>query len=404
MNIAIIGGGAAGFFAAINIKKRNPDINVRIYERSSKVLSKVKVSGGGRCNLTNSFEGVRSLQQVYPRGHRLIKRAFKVFDYKDAYQWFETEGVRLTTQSDNCVFPYSQDSQEIIDCFLALSRKYRINIHCRHKVESIIKADDKFSISFSEKDSVEVDRVIITTGGHPKMEGFDMLKSLPVEVVAPVPSLFSMNVVNSNITELTGVVMKEVTASIQGTKLKESGDLLITHWGFSGPAILKLSSHGARVLSDKGYKVNLTINWIGISSEQEVMVQLDKIITEHGKKLVSNITPFGLISRFWDYILAKAGVSSDRRWAELGRKSLIRIVNLLIADDYAIDGRAVFREEFVTCGGVALSSIDMNTLEAKECKGLYFAGEVLDIDAVTGGFNLQAAWSCGYMLALNCCE
>lgn len=399
MRVAIIGGGAAGFFAAINIKKINPDIDIIIYERSSQVLSKVKVSGGGRCNLTNSFAEVRSLQRVYPRGHRLMKRLFKTFDYGDAYRWFESEGVRLTTQSDNCVFPVSQNSQEIIDCFLNLSRRYGVGVRCRHKVDSIIKDNDKFIISFTEKESVKVDKVIITTGGHPKMEGFNMLKSLPVEIIEPVPSLFSVNTVNSNITDLMGLVMKDVSVSIQGTKLKESGDLLITHWGLSGPAILKLSSHGARVLNEKNYKANITINWIGITSEQEVMAYIDSIINEHGKKLVSNITPFGFTSRFWEYILSRADISAERRWAEIGRKSINRIVNMLIADEYTIDGRSVFKDEFVTCGGVALSCIDMNSLESKSCSGLYFAGEVLDIDAVTGGFNLQAAWSCGYVVA-----
>ena len=401
MKIAIIGGGAAGFFAAVNIKKLTPLAEVTIYEGSHKVLTKVGVSGGGRCNLSNSFEDIKNLVQAYPRGEKLMKRAFKIFDQKNTYDWFEENGVKLTTQSDNCVFPVSQDSQEIIDTLLALAKKFYITVKTDHKISSIEKLDSGFVITTDnpENPTVESDIVVVTTGGSPRIEGLSMLDKLPLDIEKPVPSLFSFNIPDNSITELTGAVIENATVGIQGTKTRVTGSILITHWGVSGPAILKLSSYAARTLSDMDYEAKITVNWVSVFKEQEVLDELEYIAKHNSQKYTYSARPYNLTARFWEHILLQANVSRERRWAELGRKGVNRIVNALMADEYTIDGKSTFKEEFVTCGGVSLQSINQNTMEAKDVEDLYLAGEVLDIDAITGGFNLQAAWSTAYVVA-----
>ena len=393
MNIAIIGAGAAGLFSAINLKKLSPDVNVAIFESSSNVLSKVGVSGGGRCNLTNSFEDVKAISTAYPRGDKLIKRLFKIFDYKDSYQWFEDNGVHLVTQDDRCVFPYSQDSQEIID---------KINIS--YKVTSIEKIDGKFELSFARQPERVYDAVIVTTGGSPMRENLSFINNLPVDIVEPVPSLFTFNIPNNQITQLMGTVVENTVVGLKGTKFKASGALLITHWGVSGPAILKLSSYGARYLSESDYNASVLINWINQTNEENIYKEINRISTENPHKLVTSIRPFNVPSRLWLHIMKRAEISDQRRWVELGRKGIIRIINSLTNDEYPINGKSRFREEFVTCGGVALDSVSQSTLECKQCENLYFAGEVLDIDAITGGFNLQAAWTTGYVVAKSISE
>ena len=404
MNIAIIGAGAAGLFSAINLKKLSPDVNVSIFESSSNVLSKVGVSGGGRCNLTNSFEDVKAISTAYPRGDKLIKRLFKIFDYKDSYQWFEDNGVHLVTQDDRCVFPYSQDSQEIIDTFLSLARRLDIKINISYKVTSIEKIDGKFELSFARQPERVYDAVIVTTGGSPMRENLSFINNLPIDIVEPVPSLFTFNIPNNQITQLMGTVVENTVVGLKGTKFKASGALLITHWGVSGPAILKLSSYGARYLSESDYNASVLINWINQTNEENIYKEINRISTENPHKLVTSIRPFNVPSRLWLHIMKRAEISDQRRWVELGRKGIIRIINSLTNDEYPINGKSRFREEFVTCGGVALDSVSQSTLECKQCENLYFAGEVLDIDAITGGFNLQAAWTTGYVVAKSISE
>ena len=402
MNIAIIGGGAAGFFTAINLAKLAPDANITIYEGASKVLAKVAISGGGRCNLTNSFDEIKDLSSAYPRGANIIKRAFKLFDYKDTYNWFEAAGVKLVTQSDGCVFPYSQNSEEIIDTFLNKSSSLGVKLKVSHRVSSVEKcANGGFKLMFSgeEQRYVLCDAVIVTAGGNPKLEGFEMLKTLPLSIVKPVPSLFTFNIPNDSITELMGVVVESATVSLQGVKMKASGALLITHWGMSGPAILKLSAYAARLLEEKNYRANLSVNWVNERFEDKVIAEINNIIDQNGQKLVINVRPYNITSRLWVALLKRADISDERRWAEVGRKGINRLVNILTNDEYTIDGKSRFRDEFVTCGGVSLESINLSTMESKECENLYFAGEILDVDAITGGFNLQAAWSTGYVIA-----
>ena len=380
MKTAIVGGGAAGFFAAINLKEMCPDMQVTIFEKSKKVLAKVEVSGGGRCNCTNSFEAVTDLQQVYPRGHRLLKRLFKTFDYRDAYEWFEAHDVRLTTQDDNCVFPMSQDSHTIINMFLAEAKRHGIEIRTQCKIESL---DELKDYDF---------KVITTGGGTASMAG--------VPTIEAVPSLFTFSIEDEALRALMGTVVEDATASIPGTKFKSNGPLLITHWGMSGPAILKLSSHAARELHEHNYQMPLAVNWTSLK-EPEIQQELREIIIRHPQKQIATIRPFGLPSRLWDYLVAKTlGERAQNRWQNLNQKELNRLTNALCNDQYQIVGRSAFKDEFVTCGGIDLSGINPNTLEAKTLPQLYFAGEVLDIDGITGGFNFQAAWTTAYVVSM----
>lgn len=386
MKTAVIGGGAAGFFLAVNLKEMMPQMDVTIFERSQHVLAKVEVSGGGRCNCTNTFAEVRDLQSVYPRGHRLLKRLFKTFDYQDAYRWFERHGVPLVVQDDQCVFPAAQDSHAIIDCFLSLARRYQIKICTGQKVNSLAELSD-------------FDFVAVTTGGSPQGRGLQWLADLGHEISAPVPSLFTFSIADKQLTALMGLVVSDVTAHIPGTKHKASGPLLITHWGMSGPAILKLSSHAARQLAEADYRLPLSINWLQ-KSEAEVQEILHTTMAREAQKQLGTFSPVALPQRLWAYLLEKSlGERSRIRWSELNKKDTNRLVNTLVNDTYQIAGRAVFKDEFVTCGGVALSSVNPSTLESKHVPRLYFAGEVLDVDGVTGGFNFQAAWTTAFTVA-----
>ena len=380
MKTAIVGGGAAGFFAAINLKEMCPEMQVTIFEKSKKVLAKVEVSGGGRCNCTNSFEAVTDLQQVYPRGHRLLKRLFKTFDYRDAYEWFESHGVRLVTQEDHCVFPMSQDSHTIINMFLAEAKRHGIEIRTQCKIESL---DELKDYDF---------KVITTGGGTASMAG--------VPTIEAVPSLFTFSIEDEALRALMGTVVEDATASIPGTKFKSCGPLLITHWGMSGPAILKLSSHAARELHEHNYQMPLAVNWTSLK-EPEIQQELHEITIRHPQKQISTIRPLGLPSRLWDYLVAKTlGERAQNRWQNLNQKELNRLTNALCNDQYKIAGRAAFKDEFVTCGGVDLAAVNTNTLESKTLPQLYFAGEVLDIDGITGGFNFQAAWTTAYVVSM----
>ena len=382
MRTAVIGGGAAGFFLAINLKEMMPTMEVTIFEKSKKVLAKVEVSGGGRCNCTNSFAAVRDLSQVYPRGHRLMKRLFKTFNYRDAFAWFEQHGVQLVTQDDECVFPASQDSHSIINTFLLYAKRLGVEILTERKITSLDELKD-------------YDFIVVTTGGMSKT----VLSFIPESVEEPVPSLFTFNIADEALRALMGTVVEEATAYIPGTKFKASGPLLITHWGMSGPAILRLSSYAARELHTHQYQMPLAINWSS-RKDAEVQAELQTIIAQHPQKQLATIRPFNIPTRLWTYLLEKTlGERAQYRWQHLTQKDLNRLTNCLCNDNYQIAGRAAFKDEFVTCGGVSLSAVDANTLESKYLPRVFFAGEVLDIDGVTGGFNFQAAWTTAYVVA-----
>lgn len=402
MNVAIIGAGAAGCFAAIQIKRNNPKANVTVYEAGIKPLIKVAVTGGGRCNLTNSFDGIRSLEEAYPRGARLLKRLFRTFDYKDVYQWFESEGVSLTTQDDECVFPVSQDAMEIVNTLVRLMRSLGVKLVTRHRVAAIDhKAEDgEYLLTFSHGDVAKADAVVVTAGGSPQVRGLEMYEKLGLDIVSPVPSLFSLNLEkNHPMTALMGTVVNDVQARLVGTKLSAFGPLLITHWGVSGPAILKLSSYAARILAENDYKAQVAINWFGQANEAEVTSIITEIAEQNQKKLVSSVWPERFNNRMWCYLIDACGLRQDMRWGELGKKGLNKMVALLTNHTLNIVGKNKYKEEFVTCGGVALSNVNSSTLESKKHPHLYFAGEILDVDAITGGFNLQAAWTMGYVVA-----
>ncbi len=406
MKVAIVGAGAAGCFCAIELKRRMPSASVEVFEAGTKALAKVAITGGGRCNLTNSFEGISSLSAAYPRGDKLMKRLFRTFDQRSAWEWFENEGVKLVLQEDHCVFPASQDAMEIVNTLLARMRQAGVKLHTRHKVTSIFpRFEGGYTISVAEPAEATkmleyfADIVVVTTGGSPKLSGLGMLDGLDLEIVPPVPSLFTFNLPGSPVRELMGTVVENASASLVGTKFKAIGPLLITHWGMSGPAILKLSSYAARYLAENEYSATLSVNWFGDAGEQDVRDRITALSKDSPQKQILNTHPSELPSRLWNYLISKCGIREDARWAELGSKGMNRLVNTLINDEYQIRGKSRFKEEFVTCGGVALSNINLNTLESRNHPGLYFAGEVLDVDAITGGFNLQAAWSMGYTVA-----
>ena len=388
-NIAVIGAGAAGCFCAAELRRMRPDLRVDVYESGPKPLAKVAITGGGRCNLTNSFEGIRSLSEAYPRGDRLMKRLLHVFSQEDTWRWFESAGVPLVLQDDHCVFPRSQDAMDIVHALLR--RMDGVSLRLRTPVNSVMPGLTGHLLV----DGAPYDAVVVATGGAPK--GLPMLDGLDIDWVPTVPSLFTFTIKDEGLRALMGLVA-DATVSIPGTSFKADGPLLITDWGLSGPVVLKLSSYAARHLHDAGYKAPLSVNWLS-RNEADVRAILQETATANPRKQVSNTPPEGLQSRLWNHLTARAGLRTDIRWAELGSKGFNKLVNVLTQDAYAIEGKTKFREEFVTCGGAALTAVDPATLESKTHPGLYFAGEVLDIDAVTGGFNLQAAWTTGAVVA-----
>lgn len=430
MRIAIIGGGAAGCFAAIEIKRRLPSADVTIFEAGKRLLAKVAITGGGRCNLTNSFADVKNLATVYPRGERLMKRLLKNFSHEDAFNWFEHEGVHLVTQADQCVFPQSQDAMEIVNTLARLIRTHGIKVVSSTKVEHIVacrKTDDGMPMrdvlngfdivckknassknpstnNYCQKTTTHYDIVLVTTGGSPRRAGLSFLDGLGLDLVDPVPSLFSLCIADSGLKSLMGTVVEDVTVSLPATKMRASGAILLTHWGASGPAVLRLSSYAARILHDKDYRGQMAINWFGNMNEAEVCEEIGTLAAANIHKQLASAYPERLNSRLWLHLLSRAGLRHNQRWGELGRKSFNRLASILTNDTYSIDGKNRFKDEFVTCGGVSLGNLNPNTLECRTLPHLFFAGEVVDVDAITGGFNLQAAWTMAYVAAQSISE
>lgn len=362
-----------------------PNADVHIFESKSKALAKVAVTGGGRCNLTNTFKMVKNLKDVYPRGEKLMRRALSVFSAEDTCAWFEKEGIRLVAQEDECIFPQLQDAMQIVNTLLRDIQLLGIQLHLNEKVTHI--------------DLNKWNNIVITIGGHASPKGFNMIETLDIPIEKPVPSLFTFNIEGNWHQLLMGTVVEDVQAFVPGTKLRRSGALLFTHWGMSGPAILKLSSYAARYLAERDYQSPLCINWMGNKTGQEVQLMVQDMMKEHSQKMISNVYPEQLTSKHWNLLLTRMNIPLTQRWGSLNTKHLNKMVSTLTADTYQITGRYPFKEEFVTCGGVSLKAININTLQSKQYPKLYFAGEVLDVDAVTGGFNLQAAWSMGYVVA-----
>ena len=400
-HIAIIGGGAAGFFAAVNCAKMYPQHHITIFEKGNKLLSKVRVSGGGRCNVTHACFDINLLAKNYPRGERQLKSPFSRFMTADTVRWFEERGVRLKTEADGRMFPVSDSSQTIIDCLLHEAEKYRVHIETGTDVIRLDKKEDgKIELTFRYDERQLFDAVLIATGGSPNATGFEWLRESGHEIVPPVPSLFTFNIPNNPLTGLMGVVAEKAKVEILQTKYSASGPLLITHWGISGPAVLKLSALAARVLAGLNYHFRIRINWLNKFSEEELRSNLLRQKKDLAVRMIGIAHESGLPRRLWQYLLDKSGISENLQWAQLSKEQVNRLLGYLRYDEYIVSGKTTFKEEFVTCGGVSLNDVDFKTMESKRVKGLYFAGEVLDIDAVTGGFNFQAAWSTGFVAGL----
>jgi len=399
MKIAIIGGGAAGFFSAMAAKENYPTATVVILEKTQNLLSKVKVSGGGKCNVTNACFSIKELSSAYPRGGKKLKKSFQVFNAKDTLAWFESRGVPLVIRKDQHVFPASQSSQSIIDCFLKEAERLGILIEMGAGITSITQVDGQLELSFS-RESLKprtFDKVIVGTGGSPKRMGLEWLETMGHQIEDPVPSLFTFNMPKESITNLMGVVAENAVVGIQGTKLKSKGPLLITHWGMSGPAILKLSAFGARILSDLEYNFNIQVNWVNEKNSELVMNHLKDTAAKQPNKILANVKPYSLPQRMWSFLLERSDLRANKKWGDLGKKHFNKLTNVLCNDVYTVKGKTTFKEEFVTCGGVSLDSINFNTMESKICKNLYFAGEIMDIDGITGGYNFQSAWTTGFI-------
>jgi len=392
----IIGGGAAGFFAAINAAELNPDVEITILEASGNVLQKVKISGGGRCNATNACFEPRELVKFYPRGAKELLGPFHQFMTGDTMEWFENHGVPMKIEDDNRVFPEANTSQAIIDCFLQQVEKHKIKVLKKHRVQSVLKKGDEFTIQTSEK-TFKADYLLIATGSTPKM--WDIVADLGHSIVKPVPSLFTFNIQHRLLDGIPGLSVPYATVKVLGQKMEESGPLLITHWGLSGPAVLKLSAWGARSLEEQQYQFDIEVNWIS-KRKEHVLETLQRLKKTQAKKQVSIRSVFEDIpKRLWVKLILTAGIPDQCQWAQLSNKDLESLINQLTACKLRVNGKSTFKEEFVTAGGVDLKEINFKRFESKQHENLFFAGEILNIDAITGGFNFQNAWTGGWIVA-----
>ncbi|RTY76567.1 NAD(P)/FAD-dependent oxidoreductase [Flavobacterium sp. GSP27] len=394
-DIIIVGGGAAGFFTAINIVEKNPKLKVAILERGAEVLQKVRISGGGRCNVTHACFEPNELVKFYPRGEKELRGPFHQFCSGDTIEWFEKHGVELKIEGDGRMFPVSNSSQTIIDCFLTATQKLGIAVLTGQSVQSIFKKENEWKIE-TQTENYLAEKLILATGSNPKV--WEMLQNFGHAVVSPVPSLFTFNIKDSRIKELPGVAA-QVTVKVKDTKLSSTGPLLITHWGMSGPAILKLSAWGARILHDKNYQFNIFVNWLNDADKEDVEKKLKDLKQEHAKKSVSKKSPFELTNRLWESLVFASGIEAETKWADLSKIQLTNLANQLTNGTFQVNGKSTFKEEFVTAGGIDLKEINFKTMESKLHENLYFAGEIVNIDAITGGFNFQNAWTSGFIVA-----
>jgi predicted Rossmann fold flavoprotein len=415
--LIVIGGGAAGFFCAVNAARSNPQLEVIILERSGKLLSKVKVSGGGRCNVTHACYSIAEMIKKYPRGSSFLKKAFHHFFTTDTIAWFKERGVILKTEADGRMFPITDNSQTIIDCLIREANKYHVDIRMNKEVRQLavrralwvgspqgpvggqLETGKQFELHLADDSILQADLVCIASGGYPKIIQYNWLKRFEHSIEEPVPSLFTFNLPGNAITALMGVSVENVTVKIVGTKLSEEGPLLITHWGMSGPAVLKLSAWGARELAIKNYHFSILINWIPDFNENSLREKLQKLRFELAAQKIINRNPFALPNRLWEYLLIQSGIHVDLRWADLPAKEQNKLIKNLCANEYAVKGKTTFKEEFVTSGGIQLSEIDFNTMQSKKQEGLFFAGEIMNVDGITGGFNFQNAWTTGWIAA-----
>jgi predicted Rossmann fold flavoprotein len=398
-DIIIVGGGAAGFFTAINIAEKNPKLKIAILERGKEVLTKVRISGGGRCNVTHACFVPNDLVKFYPRGEKELRGPFHQFAAGDTIEWFEKHGVELKIEDDGRMFPISDSSQTIIDCFLNATKKLGIPVLTGQSVQSIFKKENAWKID-TQNENYSCEKLILATGSNPKI--WEMIEGFGHTVVSPVPSLFTFNIKDVRIKDLPGV-SAFASVKVNGTKLNASGPLLITHWGMSGPGILKLSAWGARILFDKHYRFTISVNWLNDVDFEEAMTILKALKLEHSKKAVSKKSPFEFPNRLWESMVLASGILEETKWADLTKVQLINLSNQLVNAQFEVNGKSTFKEEFVTAGGIDLKEINFKTMESKLHENLYFAGEIVNIDAITGGFNFQNAWTCGFILSENIC-
>ncbi|HEY9748516.1 MAG TPA: NAD(P)/FAD-dependent oxidoreductase [Allocoleopsis sp.] len=398
LKVLVIGGGAAGFFGAIACAEVHPHAQVMLLEAGRQLLPKVRISGGGRCNVTHACFDPAVLTQYYPRGGKALRGAFTRFQPRDMIAWLDQHGVELKTEADGRMFPVTDDSETIVDCFIQAAKAAGVEIRTGVPVAAITRLDPGFEVQLKSGQTVSCDRLLLTTGSSP--QGYQLAKQLGHQVAPPVPSLFTFNVSDPRLHDLAGVSVASVRVRLRtanGEQFEQSGPLLITHWGLSGPAVLKLSAWGARALHDSRYQGNLQINWLPQYKPEALREQLLAVKSQLPRKAIAPNCPVPLPRRLWERLIASAGITETTRWAELSNKALNQLLQELTQGSYAVKGKGVFKEEFVTCGGVSLKEVDFKTMESRCCPGLYLAGEILDIDGVTGGFNFQSAWTTAWL-------
>ena len=396
MTIAIIGAGAAGCFAAANINHR-PGVEVAVFEKTGKAMQKVKASGGGRCNVTHECFDIPELLTRYPRGKQLLRKSLYGFGPEQTITWFAERGVTLKTEEDGRMFPVTDDSQTIIDCIWQEMMRQKVQVYYHKSVKNIVREEgsihNRYIIHFADTSVYAADAIIIATGSFPKAEQYQWMEALGHSIEKPVPSLFTFNMPGDTITSLMGVSVPEATVKIVGTKITQSGPLLITHWGMSGPAILKTSAYAARELADCNYHFTILINWLPATTDADLKEIIQGLRSTQGKQFVSQKNPFGLPRRLWEYLTELCGITEQMRWGDLPAAAQNKLTEHLLRDSHKVAGKTTFKEEFVTCGGIQLKEIDPQTMESRICKGIYWAGEVIDADGITGGYNFQHAWS-----------
>lgn len=397
--LVVVGGGAAGFFCAVNAARLDPGLEVIIVEKSNKLLSKVKVSGGGRCNVTHACYSIAEMIKKYPRGSSFLKKAFHHFFTNDTIAWFKERGVVLKTEADGRMFPATDSSQTIIDCLMKEANKYKVEIRMNKEIKGIYNEAGRWNLLMKDDTVLTADLICIASGGYPKILQYDWLKKSDHKIEDPVPSLFTFNMPGNNITALMGVSVENASVKIIGSKLSDKGPLLITHWGMSGPAILKLSAWGARELAATNYHFSILVNWIPAYNENSLRDEIQKIRFELAAQKILNRNPFSLPNRLWEYLLIQSGINTELRWADLPAREQNKLIKNLCAQEHAVKGKTTFKEEFVTAGGINLNEIDFNTMQSKKHRGLFFAGEIINVDGITGGYNFQNAWTTGWIAA-----
>lgn len=400
-SLAVVGGGAAGFFAGVNAARLHSGLDITIFEKSREVLSKVRISGGGRCNVTHHCFDPEVMSKAYPRGSRELRWAFEQFQARDTVRWFEERGVTLKTESDGRMFPITDDSATVINCLKEEAEKYGVRIRTKTRVNGIEQKESGYELRINNEDFESFDTVIIACGGSNRRETYEWLTELGHNIVSPVPSLFTFNFREKNLKDLAGISVKKGAVSIEGTSYRHTGPILITHWGLSGPAVLKTSAWAARYLHDQEYRFTIRVNWVHPNNEQQTRKILKQLRKDNRRKTARKQDRFAIPNRLWERFLQFADISPELRWAELSNENIHKLTRQLNSANYDIQGKTTYKEEFVTSGGIPLSEVNMGTMESKQCPDLYFAGEVLNIDGITGGYNFQSAWTTGWIAAQN---